>query len=199
LPQLQEAAARCQGCALHQQATRTVFGEGPTDARIVLVGEQPGDQEDLAGQPFVGPAGLVLDRAIADAGLDRGCLYLTNAVKHFKFVPAGKVRRHQRPSAAEVTACRPWLEAEVAAIQPAVIVCLGATAARSLLGYSVPVLKERGRPHVSRYGTILPTVHPSALLRAQDPDAERRLYGWLVEDLRTAGALARAATASTPA
>ncbi len=199
LPQLQEAAARCEGCALHQQTTRTVFGEGPTDARIVLVGEQPGDQEDLAGRPFVGPAGLVLDRAIADAGLDRGRLYLTNAVKHFKFVPAGKSRRHQRPSAAEVTACRPWLEAEVAALQPAVIVCLGATAARSLLGFSVPVLKERGRPHVSRYGTVLPTVHPSALLRAQNPEAERRLYGWLVDDLRAAGALAQAVRISTPA
>jgi uracil-DNA glycosylase len=138
LPHLQEAAARCQGCPLHQQATRTIFGEGPADARIVLVGEQPGDQEDLAGRAFVGPAGLMLDRALAAAGLERERLYLTNAVKHFKFVPAGKFRRHQRPSAAEVTACRPWLETELT-VKPDLIICLGATAARSLLGFRAPL------------------------------------------------------------
>jgi DNA polymerase len=199
LPQLKDAAARCQGCALHAQATRTVFGEGPTDARIVLVGEQPGDQEDLAGRPFVGPAGLVLDRALADAGLERKRLYLTNAVKHFKFVPAGKFRRHQRPSAAEVTACRPWLETELTAVKPELIVCLGATAARSLLGHTVRLLQERGRFLTSRYGTVLATVHPSAILRAQDAAAERRLYGWLVEDLRKGRGAVRSATASAPA
>ena len=199
LSELQDAAARCQGCPLHEPATRTVFGEGPTNARIVLVGEQPGDQEDLAGRPFVGPAGRVLDQALADAGLERERLYLTNAVKHFKFVPAGKFRRHQRPSAAEVTACRPWLEAELMAVTPDLIICLGATAARSLLGFTVHLLNERGHFRPSRYGTVLPTIHPSAILRAQDPAAERRLYGWLVEDLRTGGCSARSATASAPA
>ena len=197
LSQLQDAAARCQGCPLHERATRTVFGEGPTDARIVLVGEQPGDQEDLTGRPFIGPAGLVLDRALADAGLERERLYLTNAVKHFKFVPAGKFRRHQRPSAAEVTACRPWLETELAAVTPDLIICLGATAAQSLLGYTVRLLNERGRFLTSRYGTVLPTVHPSAILRAQDPSAERRLYNWLVEDLRKGG-MVPPTTASAP-
>lgn len=193
LASLREAAFTCLGCPLYRQATATVFGEGPLDAKIVLIGEQPGNDEDLAGKPFVGPAGAVLDRAIGASGLDRRMLYLTNAVKHFKFVPVGKFRRHQRPSASDVTACRPWLEAELAAIQPNIIVCLGATAARSLLGYALPVLKERGLPRGSPYGTILPTIHPSALLRVQNAEAEHRLFGWLVDDLKRAGELAGAA------
>lgn len=191
IPLLAERASGCRGCALHQQATATVFGEGPLDAGIVLVGEQPGDDEDRAGRPFVGPAGAVLDRALAEAGLDRRRLYLTNAVKHFKFRPMGKVRRHQRPAASEVTACRPWLEAELTAIRPAVVVCLGATAARALLGYAAPITVERGRPIESRYGTIVLTFHPASVLRARDPAAERRLYDQLVEDLRTAARLAQ--------
>lgn len=190
LSSLREAAFQCRGCPLYQQATCTVFGEGPHDAKIALVGEQPGNDEDVAGRPFIGPAGAILDRAIAESGLDRKMLYLTNAVKHFKFVPVGKFRRHQRPSASEVMACRPWLEAELATIRPNLIVCLGATAARSLLGYSIPVLKERGRPKTSSYGIILPTIHPSALLRVQNGEAERRLYDWLVKDLKQAGTLA---------
>jgi DNA polymerase len=191
LSSLLEAVPACQGCTLYRQANRSVFGEGPHDAKIVLVGEQPGSDEDLAGKPFVGPAGAVLDRAIVESGLNRANLYLTNAVKHFKFVPVGKFRRHQRPTASEVTACRPWLEAELAAIKPSIIVCLGATAARSLLGYAVPVLKERGRPRTTSYGMMLPTIHPSALLRVQNAEAERRLYDWLVGDLKLAGELAR--------
>jgi DNA polymerase len=191
LSSLLEAVPACQGCTLYRQANRSVFGEGPHDAKIVLVGEQPGSDEDLAGKPFVGPAGAALDRAIVESGLNRANLYLTNAVKHFKFVPVGKFRRHQRPTASEVTACRPWLEAELAAIKPSIIVCLGATAARSLLGYAVPVLKERGRPRTTSYGMMLPTIHPSALLRVQNAEAERRLYDWLVGDLKLAGELAR--------
>jgi DNA polymerase len=191
IPLLAEHASGCRGCALHQHATATVFGEGPVDAGIVLVGEQPGDEEDRAGRPFVGPAGAVLDRALTEAGLDRRRLYLTNAVKHFKFKPMGRVRRHQRPAASEVTACRPWLEAELTAIRPAVVVCLGATAARALLGYAAQITTERGRPIESRYGTIVTTFHPASVLRVRDAAAERRLYRQLVEDLRTAARLAK--------
>ncbi len=182
---LAEAAHHCQGCELYRPATQTVFGEGPLDAKIVLVGEQPGDQEDLAGKPFVGPAGQLLDQALQDAGIDRQAVYVTNAVKHFRFEPRGKVRLHKRPSGGHISACRPWLEAELSRIQPETIVCLGATAAQSLLGRDVRVLRERGKwfdtPWAKR---LLVTIHPSALLRLPDPAAYEGEYARFVQDLR---------------
>jgi uracil-DNA glycosylase len=185
LEQLRAAAARCTGCDLYRHATQTVFGRGPLQARIVLVGEQPGDQEDRQGAPFVGPAGEILDRALADVGLQRDDLYVTNAVKHFKFVDTGKRRIHQTPRPAEVAACRPWMEAELAAINPAVVVCLGATAARALLGADFRLLKERGRFFTTRWAPkTIATLHPSAVLRGEDEASQARLYGMLVEDLR---------------
>ena len=174
LDQLKAAAAGCTGCALHERGTQTVFGEGRERARVMLVGEQPGDQEDLQGRPFVGPAGQLLDWSLEKAGIDRSHAYVTNVVKHFKWVPRGKRRIHSKPSSLEIKACLPWLEAELAAVQPAVIVLLGATAAQALLGATFRVTRERGNwvrsnlaPHV------MATVHPSSLLRIED-DAERK-------------------------
>jgi uracil-DNA glycosylase len=185
LAELRLAARRCTGCDLYRQATQTVFGRGPADARIVLVGEQPGDQEDLQGAPFVGPAGEVLDRALREAGLARERLYVTNAVKHFKFVPRGKRRIHQTPGPAEITACRPWLEAEVAVIQPGVLVCLGASASRALLGPDFRLMRDRGRFMVTPWAPkTLATLHPSAVLRGEDETAQARLYGLLLGDLK---------------
>jgi uracil-DNA glycosylase len=185
LEQLKAAAARCTGCDLHRHATQTVFGQGSRHARIVLIGEQPGDQEDRQGAPFVGPAGEVLDRALAEVGLERQELYVTNAVKHFKFVDTGKRRIHQTPRPAEVAACLPWIEAELAAINPDVVVCLGATAARALLGADFRLLKERGRFFSTRWAPkTIATLHPSAVLRGEDEAAQARLYGMLLEDLR---------------
>ena len=182
---LRAAAAQCRACPLWRSATCTVFGEGPAHAKIVIVGEQPGDQEDRRGQPFVGPAGQLLDRALVAAGVDRSAVYLTNAVKHFKWEPRGKRRLHQRPSAREVAACRPWLEAELATLRPELIVCLGATAAQSVLGRPVRVLSERGEKLPTEFGApALITVHPSALLRladGADPDVE---FARFVDDLR---------------
>jgi DNA polymerase len=173
---LRDAAATCRACPLWRDATCTVFGEGPRRARVVLVGEQPGDQEDRAGKPFIGPAGQLLDRALAAAGLPRGEFYVTNAVKHFKWEPRGKRRLHATPSSREIAACRPWLEAELAAIRPELIVCLGATAAQSVLGAPVRVGEERGRFLDTGFGArALVTVHPSALLRLPpglDPETE---------------------------
>jgi len=187
---LRAAAARCTGCDLYRHATQMVFGQGPPDARVVLVGEQPGDQEDLRGAPFVGPAGEVLDRALAEAGLARERLYVTNAVKHFKFVARGKRRIHQTPRAPELGACRPWLEAELAVIQPGIVVCLGATAARVVLGPEFRLMRERGRFVATRWAALtIATLHPSAVLRGEDAAAQERLYQLLVEDLR---AVARA-------
>src|SRR5437660_1487661 len=172
-------------------ATQMVFGQGPPDARVVLLGEQPGDQEDLRGAPFVGPAGEVLDRALAEAGLARERLYVTNAVKHFKFVARGKRRIHQTPRAPELGACRPWLEAELAVIHPGIVVCLGATAARAVLGPEFRLMRERGRFVATRWAALtIATLHPSAVLRGEDAAAQERLYQLLVEDLR---AVARAA------
>ncbi|HEY4528795.1 MAG TPA: UdgX family uracil-DNA binding protein, partial [Luteimonas sp.] len=176
--------AACRACPLWKPATQAVAGEGPADARIMVIGEQPGDQEDLAGRPFVGPAGQLFDRALAEAGLDRASLYLTNAVKHFKFRPTGKRRLHVRADAAEQAACRPWLEAELAAVRPRVVLCLGATAAQAMLGRGFALLSGRGRWYRRDDGLhVLPTVHPSWLLRL--PDAERpEAWRGFVADLR---------------
>jgi DNA polymerase len=185
LPMLAEASKGCQGCPLFQFATQTVFGEGPENARVVLVGEQPGDSEDRAGHPFVGPAGRLLDQALEEAGVDRGAVYITNAVKHFKFIERGKRRLHQKPGGIEISACRPWLEAEVSAIQPSLIVCMGGTAAQSVMGRAVKVLTERGKlvpHHWARQALI--TIHPSAILRAPDEALKAAQYQAFVEDLR---------------
>jgi DNA polymerase len=168
LPALREAASGCRGCGLYRDATQTVFGEGPARARLMLVGEQPGDQEDRAGHPFVGPSGRLLDEALIEAGIERSTVYVTNAVKHFKFVRQELTRRrlHKKPAAGEVRACRPWLEEEVRVVRPALIVALGSTAAQSLLGPTFRVTRERGRVVESPLGPVLATVHPSAILRA---------------------------------
>jgi len=185
IPALRAAAARCTGCELYRRATQTVFGEGAHRARVMLVGEQPGHEEDLSGRPFVGPAGRLLDRALAEAGIDRQATYVTNVVKHFKWEPRGKRRIHTRPSAAEIAACRPWLDAEIAALEPQAIVCLGATAAQALLGRQFRVSRDRGRfvpsPLAPR---VLATVHPSSLLRAPDEDTRRRETERFVGDLK---------------
>jgi uracil-DNA glycosylase len=189
LEALMAAAKRCQGCPLFSDATQTVFGRGPADARLVLVGEQPGDQEDLRDAPFVGPAGDVLDRALREAGLDRASLYVTNAVKHFKFVMRGKRRIHQTPRLSEIVACRPWVEAELALIRPRTLVCLGATAARALLGDDFRLMRDRGRVFATRWAPqTLATLHPSAVLRGEDAAAQERLYRMLTDDLRLVAA-----------
>lgn len=182
---LAEAARGCEGCPLYLPATQTVFGEGPRDARVMLVGEQPGDQEDVAGHPFVGPAGKMLDRALADAGVDRRMVYVTNAVKHFKFEARGKRRIHSKPSGVEVNACLPWLEAEIQAVKPGLVVCLGATAGQALMGRDFRVTRDRGvileHPNA---GKVLATIHPSALLRMTGPGEREAEYAAFVEDLR---------------
>jgi DNA polymerase len=187
LPALREAVQRCRGCALYANATQAVFGEGDAHADVVLVGEQPGDQEDLTGKPFVGPAGKLLDRALEEAGIDRGKTYVTNAVKHFKWKARGTRRIHQKPSWGEQTACRPWLEAEVAALEPRVIVPLGATAGQALLGRDFRVTRDRGRRLESDLAEhVVATIHPSAVLRADDREAE---FQALVADLRVVAGL----------
>jgi uracil-DNA glycosylase len=189
LEELRAAGARCQGCELYRHATRMVFGRGPADARIVLVGEQPGDQEDRQGAPFVGPAGEVLDRALAEVGIDRQRVYVTNAVKHFSFVLRGKRRIHQTPRASELTACRPWLEAELGLIEPAVLGALGATAARAIFGPEFRLLRQRGQFIATRWSTrTIATLHPSAVLRGQDKAEQARLYAMLRDDLRLVAA-----------
>jgi DNA polymerase len=191
LTALRAAAADCRGCDLYADATQTVFGAGPKRARLVLVGEQPGDVEDTEGEPFVGPAGRVLRRALAEAGLDATPAYVTNAVKHFSFRRAGKRRLHQTPRAAQITACRPWLQAELAALRPGVIVCLGSVAVKSMLGNDVRVLRDRGtvleRDSAVGPATFVVTVHPSSILRtpAEDRDAA---YAALVADLKVVAA-----------
>jgi DNA polymerase len=186
MAQLRESAAGCTGCDLYKCATQTVFGEGAGRASIMLVGEQPGDQEDLAGRPFVGPAGKILDKALAEAGIVRRDLYVTNAVKHFKWEPQGKRRKHKKPSATEIAACRPWLEAEIAVVKPRVIICLGATAAQAAFGKAVRLNELRGRPWSTSIAPIVfVTVHPSAVLRHPDPVEREREYRGFVEDLRS--------------
>jgi uracil-DNA glycosylase family protein len=185
LASLRRASADCRGCELFRAATQTVFGQGPTDASVVVVGEQPGDREDNEGAPFVGPAGQLLDEALEAAGLDRSTLYVTNAVKHFKWKAAGKRRLHQKPTAAESSACRPWLLAELAAIRPALVVCLGATAAQSLLGSSFRVTRQRGKVVSGPDGTpIMATVHPSSILRITDGRERAEAREQFVADLR---------------
>ena len=190
LPKLREAAAGCKACDLWKTGTQTVFGEGTRNAEIVFVGEQPGDKEDLAGRPFVGPAGRVLDEALEAAGIDRKLAYVTNAVKHFKWEPRGKRRIHAKPNWAELTACRPWLDAELAVVNPKVLVALGATAAQALLGRQFRVTKQRGVPVESDLAPyVIATVHPSSILR-QETDADRAAaLAELVDDLRTVAKL----------
>jgi uracil-DNA glycosylase len=184
LEELRDAGRRCAGCELHRHATQMVFGRGPIDARVVLVGEQPGDQEDREGAPFVGPAGEVLDRALAELRVDRQRLYVTNVVKHFKFIPRGKRRIHQTPGPTEVLACRPWLEAELGLIHPEALVCLGATAAQALLGPGFRLMREHGQFRPTRWcPRTMATIHPSAVLRGEDESAQARLYRMLVDDL----------------
>ena len=185
LPRLREAAAGCRACPLWQTGTQTVFGEGRAPAEVMLVGEQPGDQEDKQGRPFVGPAGRVLDEVLELAGVERGGVYLTNAVKHFKWEARGKRRIHAKPTWSEQMACKPWLEAELDVVRPRVLVCLGATAAQSLLGKQFRVTKERGRwleSDLAEYVTA--TIHPSAVLRQRDSDSRRRELAGLVADLK---------------
>ena len=185
LPRLREAAADCRACPLWQTGTQTVFGEGRAPAEVMLVGEQPGDQEDKQGRPFVGPAGRVLDEVLELAGVERGGVYLTNAVKHFKWEARGKRRIHAKPTWSEQMACKPWLEAELEAVRPRVLVCLGATASQSLLGKQFRVTKERGRwleSNLAEYVTA--TIHPSAVLRQRDSDSRHRELAGLVADLK---------------
>ena len=181
---LSAAAHECRGCDLYRTATQVVFGAGPRTARVMFVGEQPGDQEDRAGAPFVGPAGALLDKALADAGIPRDEVYVTNAVKHFKWEPRGKRRIHAKPNSAEIAACRPWLETEIALVKPRVLVCLGATAAQALLGRAFKVSVQRGTfvrsPLASR---VTATVHPSSILRAPDDEARRAEMERFVADL----------------
>ena len=188
LAALRAEAADCRACPLWKDATQTVFGEGPSHAPIMLVGEQPGDKEDLAGKPFVGPAGQVLNRALEEAGIDRDKVYVTNAVKHFKFVPRGKIRLHQKPSTPEIKACRQWYERELAAIKPALVVAMGATAAQSVLGKITPIGKNRGHLIDIDEAKALVTVHPSYLLRLPDAEAKEREYANFVKDLKLAAA-----------
>jgi uracil-DNA glycosylase len=185
LPKLREAAAGCKACDLYARGTQTVFGEGPKKAVIMLVGEQPGDAEDVAGRPFVGPAGRLLDRALEQAGIDRETVYLTNVVKHFKWEPRGKRRIHAKPNAAEIGACRPWLETEIALVKPRVLVCLGATAAQALLGRGFRVSQQRGSPVASPLAPVVgATIHPSAILRAPDDENRRAEMRRFVDDLK---------------
>lgn len=192
LKQLRQNADQCRACPLWSDATQAVFGEGPENARVMFVGEQPGDKEDLAGRPFVGPAGQVFDRALEKAGIDRNTIYVTNAVKHFKFVPRGKIRLHQKPTTSEIKACRPWYERERAAIKPILIVAMGATAAQSVLGKATSIGKSRGRLlDLDERTKALVTVHPSYLLRLPNEESKVREYNLFIEDLKIAAAMLR--------
>jgi uracil-DNA glycosylase family protein len=199
LDSLRREAVTCRACPLWENATQTVFGEGPPDAEIMLVGEQPGDREDREGRPFVGPAGLLLDRALAEAGVDRGRIYVTNAVKHFKFEPRGKRRLHKRPNASEINICRHWLLDEIEAIGPRLVVALGATAAQGLVGRAIPVGANRGAVlDVANGPRVFITIHPSALLRLEDEEDKRSGYASFVNDLRTAEKLAKVSGKAEP-
>ena len=185
LPKVRDIAKDCKACDLYKRGTQTVFGDGPSRADIMLVGEQPGDAEDIAGHPFVGPAGRLLDKALQEAGIDRSRVYVTNVVKHFKWEPRGKRRIHAKPNAAEIGACRPWLETEIALVKPRVLVCLGATAAQALLGRSFKVTKQRGEIVATPLAPLATaTVHPSSILRAPDDESRRREMREFVTDLK---------------
>jgi uracil-DNA glycosylase len=189
---LREEARHCRACQLWKNATQTVFGEGPQDAPMMLVGEQPGDKEDIAGRPFVGPAGQLLDRALKEAGIERSTVYITNAVKHFKFLARGKIRLHQKPTTPEIKACRQWYEHELAAIKPDLVVAMGATAAQGVFGKLTPINKNRGHPiDLDKGIKALVTVHPSYLLRQPNADAKAREYARFVDDLKLAADLLR--------
>jgi uracil-DNA glycosylase len=185
LAKLRDAAKGCRACDLWKTGTQTVFGEGSPHAKVMFVGEQPGDREDIAGRPFVGPAGLLLDKTLAEAGIDRNEVYVTNVVKHFKWEPRGKRRIHKKPNSLEITACRPWLDAEIAVTKPQVIVCLGATAAQALLGKSFKVTRHRGEFVASELAPyVTATVHPSSILRAPDDETRHEEMRRFVEDLK---------------
>jgi uracil-DNA glycosylase family protein len=187
LSNVRAAAKNCRNCDLWKNATQTVFGEGPERARIMLVGEQPGNEEDLAGHPFVGPAGKLLDRALEEAGIDRRIVYVTNVVKHFKWEPRGKRRIHKKPRQSEINACRPWIEDELAIVKPKALVCLGSTAAQALLGRDFRVTVQRGKPVPSPLApVVLATVHPSSILRAPDEESRHTEYARFVADLKVA-------------
>jgi uracil-DNA glycosylase len=189
IPALRNAAAACQACDLWRTGTQTVFGEGSERAYVMLVGEQPGDQEDLSGKPFVGPAGKLLDRALEEAGIDRKRVYVTNVVKHFKWTGRGKRRIHEKPNQTEISACSPWIQAEVEVLRPRLIVCLGATAAQALIGRGFKVTKERGQVKRSVLGPpAVGTVHPSAILRAPDEESRDHAFQAFVADLRAVAA-----------
>ena len=196
LPALREAIQGCRGCDLYKNATQAVFGEGASHAEVLFVGEQPGDKEDLAGRPFVGPAGQLFDKALEEAGIDRGQTYVTNAAKHFKWQARGKRRIHQKPSWSEMIACRPWLEAELEVVQPRVVVCLGATAAQSLLGRDFRVTQHRGELLDSDLAEhVTATVHPSSILRQQDEESRHAEFAAFVDDLRVVARLVDATAA----
>ena len=187
LSEVREASLKCTACHLYRRGTQTVFGEGPKRAPLMLVGEQPGDQEDLAGKPFVGPAGKILDRALEEAGIDRNKVYVTNVVKHFKWEPRGKRRIHKKPNSREIAACRPWMEAELRLVRPKVLMCLGATAAQAVFGPSFRVTRERGKILESQFAPkVVATVHPSSLLRQPDEKSREREYKLFMKDLRVA-------------
>jgi DNA polymerase len=188
--QARDIATGCQACDLYKNATQTVFGEGRLKAKVMLVGEQPGNDEDLAGKPFVGPAGRLLDKALQEAGIERELAYVTNVVKHFKWEPRGKRRIHAKPNAAEITACLPWLQTEIRLIHPEVLVCLGATAAQAVLGRQFKVTQQRGQVVESPLASqVLATVHPSSILRAPDDETRRAETQRFVEDLRVVARL----------
>jgi DNA polymerase len=194
LKQVREAAAHCQACPLWERGTQTVFGEGAAHARMMLVGEQPGNDEDLSGHPFVGPAGKLLNRALDEAGIDRKLTWVTNAVKHFKWEPRGKRRIHAKPSTLEIAACLPWLRAELTLVKPNVLVCLGATAAQALLGKDFRVTRDRGRLVESPLATyVMATIHPSAILRAIDDETRALEMQRFIEDLKIVAPLLKAA------
>lgn len=188
---LADAAQNCQACPLFANATQAVFGEGPAAASVVLVGEQPGNEEDLSGQPFVGPAGAVLQKALDEAGIDRRGVYVTNAVKHFSWEPRGKRRIHKKPRVSEIKACHPWLSAELSRIKPAVTVCMGTTAVQSILGPRITIAAAKGQVYETDHGPVIVTRHPSSILRMRDSESRRGAFDELVADLKRAAALVK--------